>query len=310
MSINFPSNPANNEIFVANNGTNWIFSNTKNIWSVVSQSTYQVSTTTANVWVNPTTSNTMGMYHVSGAKFIETAPYTNIVHNTISLGVQTLGYNVEGNFYNATLTIPRSLDANTDILLCNLVNNVIQGTWDYANVYINGALYTDSSNVSFNEGANAEFYMIQVQVPDDEVWGEIIIQENDPINISFDYRPTQPWFDPVELGFTNFKGAKITYHGYIDGANGFSEIGDIYYVRPRFDTSYDNDSNILGTVKTRNGTPGDLTDYNNEFQGASLTDFYYNDNKIYFTHYGHPNYQFCGNLHVQWTGTVWTTPDR
>jgi hypothetical protein len=311
MAINFPANTVNNQIYVANNGTNWIFSNTKNVWSVVSQSTYQVSVATTNVWVNPTTSNTMGMYQVSGAKKIEVAPYTNIVHNTISLGAQTLGYNASADVYYNLVTIPRSLDANTDALFCNLMNSsVTGGSWDYANVYIGGVLYTYGNDVYFNELANSEFYIFQVNVPDGEGDPLINIAENDPINISFDFRPSQPWFDPAELGFTNFKGAKISYHAYIDGANGFSEICDFYYVRPRFDRQYEHDS-VTGTrIITRNGTPGDLTDYDHPIQDAYMTEFYYNDNKVYFSNWTHPNYAFSGNLHIQWTGTVWTTADK
>lgn len=308
MSINFPSNPSNNQIYVANNGTNWIFSNTKNVWSVVSQSTYQVAVTTANTWTNPNTGNTFGMYQTSGSKYIITNPVQNASHNTVSIGTQFLGYNASSDTINVRLKIPRSIDANTDYILEHFANN------DYIYTTFNRTIVVEG--VSYNTfdawETDALFYNFDLLIQDVPNDSEIVIESGNTINLAVTYRLQQAWFDPEELGFTDFRAAKLDYRAYVDGANGFTEINTVYYAKPnrninaytsRLEDIYINNQYKLPIRTTSNNETS-------IYKSVVFLDTYMPEhgNKLHYLNFVDPVDSPPGNLFIQWAGTVWTGP--
>lgn len=309
MSINFPSNPSNNQIFVANNGTNWIFSNTKNVWSVVSQSTYQVAVTTANTWSNPNTGNTFGMYQTSGSKYIVTNPTQSLSYNAVSIGTQFLGRNVATDVYNQNIKIPRSLDANTDYILRGIANN------NSIFAQINQSIVVEG--VSYNFGSaetDASFYTFNLYNVPDTYGNEIVIESGNTINVSVTYRSPQVWFDPEELGFTDFRAAKLDYRAYVDGIDGFTEINTIHYAKPIKSISpYYSDFTSLYVYNSSQKLLPIRTTSNNQtafYQSAYFTELWSNEhgNKLYYINYTDPVDYLPGNLFIQWAGTVWTGP--
>lgn len=221
---------------------------------------------TSNSWVSPQTSNSYNVIQVAGATRVTLPAPNTATLNAIS--------NRTGSAYEVyILRNPTS-------------NAILQPIWDSnidtseLKLYING-----SNSTGFITTYNANEWVL---IYDD---GPISYTANvTNVDISITYTPEpQPWFDPVALGFTDFRGAKLDYHAYVDNIQGFNRVGTVTYVAA--DDYYNtNDSGYNGSNSTQN------VDLN----------IRKNTDKLHYRNESAP----AGNLHIQWSGVVFTGRDR
>lgn len=249
---------------VANDGTG---DGLRTAFTKVNSNFTELYSQTSNTWVNPQTSNTYNVIHVSGATRV-TLPASNTASiNTVS--------NRTGTAYEVYILKSAEVDA------------ILQPIWDNdidtneLRIFIGG-----NSSTGFITTYNANEWVL---LYDD---GPISYTANvSNVDISITYRPEpQPWFDPEALGITNFRGAKLFYHAYVDNANGFNQIGEIIYSASdgeRYSSQYQSDNS------------------RNENQNIGLTARQSTD-KLHYSNSSSPS----GNLHIQWSGTVFTGRDK
>ena len=221
----------------------------------------------ANTWTDPQTSNTYSMIQVSGVNKVA-LPAAN---------TSTLNKTSTRNGSGSLLYISR--DNPTD----NVLMPIFNGNVPYPRIFI--TIGQNSSEGLISTYSNTEWVLAYNNGPVSYLQGE-----NITVNISY-IREAQPWFDPQALGYNNFRGAKIAYRAYIDGIEGYNEIGEIFYSSSDDNTNYETN---YTRVKSKSAT-----------QTANLN-IRKSTNKL---HYENTSVT-PGNLHIQWTGTVWTGQDR
>jgi hypothetical protein len=249
---------------VANDGTG---DGLRTAFTKVNSNFTELYTQTSNTWVSPQTSNTYSVIHVSGATRV-TLPAPNTASiNSIS--------NRTGTAYEVY------------ILKTAEINSILQPIWDGDENTNEFRIFIDgNSSTGFITTYNTDEWVLLYED------GPVSYTENvSNVDISIIYRSTpQPWFDPDALGITNFRGAKLFYHAYVDELRGFNQIGEVRYAASdglRYEVDYDSEDSRYDNQ-------------NISVVGRRSTD------KLHYSNSSSPS----GNLHIQWTGVVWTGRDK
>lgn len=221
----------------------------------------------SNTWVSPQTSNTYGMLQVSGVSRV-VLPASNTANVNSALTRTVIGSQVY---------LPR----NTQ--LDSIFFPIWNGTVDQPDFLI--TVGANSSDGFISTYSNTEWILTFND-------GPITYATGSPVNVFITYVPEpQPWFDPVALGYTDFRCAKIAYHAHIDNVNSFNEVGEIFYTASDDNSDHD-------TAQTKVVSSNDAQDVDLNIRKST--------DKLYYRNLSVP----AGNLHIQWTGTVWTGKDR
>jgi hypothetical protein len=249
---------------VANDGTG---DGLRTAFTKVNSNFTELYAQTSNTWVSPQTSNTYSVIHMSGATRVSLPPSDVASVNTVS--------NRTGTAYEIYILRNAEIDA------------VFQPLWDgdidtnEIRIFIDG-----NSSTSFITTYNSNEWVL---IYDDGPISYIANTTN--VDIQLTYQPTpQVWFDPEALGITDFRGAKLFYHAYVDNTRGFNQIGEIRYVASdgeNYNVDYDSEDSRYDNQ-------------NISLVGRQSTD------KLYYSNSDTPS----GNLHIQWTGVVWTGRDK
>lgn len=249
---------------VANDGTG---DGLRTAFTKVNSNFTELYSQTANSWVSPQTSNSYNVIQVSGATRVTLPTPNTATLNAIS--------NRTGTAYEIyILKNPTS-------------NAILQPIWDNIidtsnfTIFING-----NSSDGFITTQNSNEWVLLYDTGGPVSYTANVT--NVDVSITYTAEP-QPWFDPVALGYTNFRGAKLDYHAYVDNIQGFNRVGTVTYVAA--DDYYNtNDNGYNGSNSTQNV---DL-------------DVRKNTDKLHYRNNSAP----AGNLHIQWSGVVFTGRDR
>ena len=222
----------------------------------------------SNTWVSPQTSNTYSMFQVSGATRVVLPAANTATLNTVS--------NRTGTAYEVY------------ILKNTISDTILQPIWDgdidtsELRIFING-----NSSTGFITTYNSNEWVLLYDAGSPASYTANVTN----VDISITYTPeSQVWFDPATLGYTNFRGAKLFYHAYIDNTRGFNQVGEIMYAASdglRYSTYYQDE----------------VSRYDNQNISLNVRK---SDDKLYYRNTDSP----AGNLHIQWSGIVWTGADR
>jgi hypothetical protein len=256
---------------VANDGTGdtlkLAMTKTNNNFTELYTQVTNINKSISNTWVSPQTSNTYTMVTVSGATRVTLPSSSSASVNTVTSRSE-LGNQVY---------VPRN--TQNDAVFMPLYNGDVEDSSFLINV--DG----DISPGSVTSYSNTEWVLVLNN-------GPISYTQGDSVAVSITYIPNpQAWFDPDVLGYTNFRGAKISYHAFIDNSQKFNEVGEIFYTASDDSLNYNTQHTY---VRSRNST-----------QSANL-DYRKSTNKLHYRNTSIP----AGNLHIQWHGTVWTGQDR
>ena len=284
----------------------------------------------ANTFVNTDSGNTFSMFTISGASRLSLDIPSFQTINAVSFVTQELGYNVETDTSNSYIHITR--DANVDSVLLDWFNSNIFPLSANVSIVSNTSIATNSMAP---RGYDNEKYVFSDVTFFPVGGGEgalVNIPQGEPLQIKIlTGRPRKAWFDPEALGITNFIGAEVKYMAHVDGANGFTEISSILYTRPYYKGAYvtSEGGQLAGDlVRKLNGAKGDNSDARPYGSYEIWQSAYFDkdipavnnnkvvDNKLYYYNDTYnsddlPNSLYsAGNLHIQWTATVWTGADR
>lgn len=249
---------------VANDGTG---DGLRTAFTKVNSNFTELYSHTSNTWVNPQTSNTFNVVHVTGVSVVSLPSPNTASINTVS--------NRTGTAYEVY------------ILKNEQVNAILQPLWDGDDDASEIRIFIDgNTSTAFITTYNADEWVLLYE--DDRVSYTANVTN---VDISITYEPTpQPWFDPAALGITNFRAARLAYHAYIDNTSGFNQVGEIKYVASdglRYDVNHNYERSRYDS------------------QNISLSVRRSTD-KLYYGNSSVP----AGNLHIQWTGVVFSGRDR
>jgi hypothetical protein len=220
----------------------------------------------SNTWISPQTSNAFNVITVSGATRVS-LPASNVAYlNTTTTRAET----------GDSVYIPKNVSTTS------ILEPIFNGSKETLQFLITVSGNTSEGSIS---NYNSDEWILTYN--DDPV----SYSNNANVSIQLTYiREPQPWFDPTALGFTNFRGAKLDYHAYVDNTEGFNRIGQIIYSAG--DNLYNsNDLYIDSTQQVQN------VDVSIR-QGTDKL------------HYKNISTIAVGNLHIQWSGTIWLGRDR
>lgn len=249
---------------VANDGTG---DGLRTAFTKVNSNFTELYSQTSNSWVSPQTSNTYNVIQVFGATRVTLPAPNTATINSVS--------NRTGTAYEVYILKNPTVDA------------ILQPIWD-------GDI--DTSGFTIFVGANSSDAFITTYNSNE--WVILFDSQTRPtytanvtnvdISITYTAEP-QPWFDPAALGYTDFRGARLDYHAYVDNVQGFNRIGTVTYVAA--DDYYNtNDNGYNGSNST---------------QDVDLN-IRRNTDKLHYRNNSAP----AGNLHIQWSGVVFTGRDR
>ncbi len=248
----------------ANDGTG---DGLRTAFTKVNQNFIEVYSQSSNTWISPTTSNTFNVIQVSGATKVSLPPGNVASVNTVS--------NRTGTAYEVYFLRTTEID------------DIFMPLWDGDENTTELRIYIDgNSSTGFITTYNQNEWIL---IYDD---GPVSYTANTTnVDISLTYEPTpQPWFDPEALGYTDFRGAKLQYHAYVDNVKGVNRIGQLFYA---------------ASDGLRYSVQSDYEDSRYDDQNFDVTSRRSTD-KLYYSNSSEP----YGNLHIQWTGVVWTGKDR
>lgn len=254
---------------------------------------------TSNSWVSPITSNTWNVVQTSGASYVNVGDPLRISINAVATYSNT----------DSDLVI----SANTQ------ANNVLSDNWNniepyhdiiniVSRIYINGNTY-NWSGLDAQEGNTWMTYLGQ-----QETW-----TAGDPIDISLVFMPIKKAWINFDNIISDFRGAKLTYRVRVDGANGYNEIGEISCIKTNdssninaVDVAYTRTANWSYSATSDNVSldqfpgfrariplyPAIYDNANTMYQIPSITEA--TGNSLCYATINYP----YGNLHIQWSGTV------
>lgn len=298
----------------------------------------------SNSWINPITSNTWNVIQMTGTSYVEWPADNTASINTYSVYDETPWIDDANTIF---FSIPDDPSTNTLITSMTTGDSTYGLSSPLRYVYISGNVYNfgfnywtrdqvyDAANSRWNLSATALNGISEVPLT-------LAANTNVDIQIYFT-APPQKWFDPDALGITDFRGAKISYRAYIDGANGFSEIADYSYMVPHYRGNFgtlgssivrqldvqdfseyahpqgyssrrSSIANYITRTRIKSGTTGDYSDYNDINNLQSINLLLEIDKGLAYRNYNSKDpYYFegdvPGNLHIQWVATVWTGKD-
>jgi len=257
---------------------------------------------TSNSWVSPITSNLWNVVQTSGASYVNlgdllrvsinaTATYSNTNITDIVLTANVQANNILNSYWN-------NVDPYNDILDILSYTYINGNTYNWFGVDLlegnKWIVYTDGTNETLSAG--------------------------DPIDLSIAFMPAKKAWINFDNIVSDFRGAKLTYHARIDAAaNGYTEIGEISCIKTSEGiTAYDVAHTLTSNWQLNNQsdlnqnpemyrlrTPLSPATYNGATRYHTPSILAANGNTLcYFTN----TYPY-GNLHIQWSGTVFGGKD-
>lgn len=228
---------------------------------------YNLTSEISNTWINPQTSNTFNVIQVSGATKVSLPPGNTASLNTVSnrTGSALEVYVLKNPQSNAIFQPIFAGNTNTSEFTITIGSNTSSGSINSETSFEWVLLYNDGP-ISYDANVST-------------------------VNVSIIYESTpQPWFDPEELGITDFRGAKLFYHAYVDKSGSFNQIGEIMYsasdgLRYGSQNQYDDSRYLKQNINLSVRQSTDKLHYRNT---STLS----------------------GNLYIQWSGVVFTGKDR
>lgn len=269
-------------------------------FSKTNQNFTELYTQSSNSWVSPITSNSWNVVQASGASYVNVGDPLRISINAVAT-------------YSNTDVTDIVISANTQ------ANTVLASAWDsiepyhdiislVSRMYVNGNTY-NWDGLDAQEGNTWMIYLAAQET----------LAAGDPVDISLVFMPVKKAWINFDNIVSDFRGAKLTYRVRVDGANGYTEIGEISCIKTNDSSNIDSvdvaytskgqwpyadssDNTVLNQFPARRARkplyPAIYDGVNTRYQIPSITEA--NGNSLYYSTVNYP----YGNLHIQWSGTV------